>query len=87
MPLDPIFAAPSPFFSIEDEALDSSAWLAEQIASLEEDIRFWDATAECKRKQIPQLERDVLICERDAAIAKLKIIDLKTQLAAKTGGR
>jgi len=78
-----------PFAEMSD-ILNSPTWLIEEIEGLEGDIRSWESTIEHNRKEIPALYREILTCERDAAIAKLRLIELRaklrTALAATTGG-
>ena len=54
----------------------------EEIADLEEDVQGWEKTVAQNRAEIPALERELLTCERDVAIAKLKIIELRADLSS-----
>lgn len=84
--LDPIFAAhpncaPKPigYWGSATNLLDEIKSLEDDIASDERDIRDID-------RDIPKMEVERLTKQRDVAIAKLKIIELRQKLAAKTGG-
>ena len=50
------------------------------IASREEDIRGWEQTIACNQKEIPVLEHETLVCQRDVAEARLEIIALRAKL-------
>ena len=75
--LDPIFALPPE----PARYLDSVEFLNVQIAEREEQIEQLTVDADRKRREIPILEREVAEHERDVALAKLKILDLRTALA------
>lgn len=91
MIIDAIFGLPrhDPFAGIA-ACLNSTEFLIDEIEGLEGDIRSWNSTIEHNRKEIPNLEREILVCQRDPAEAKLKLIELRaklrTKLATKNGG-
>ncbi len=62
-----------------------SQYLREDIASLEEDVRGWQLDLAEIERQIPRMERERLETERDVAIAKLRIMELRQELAQKGG--
>lgn len=64
-----------------DELFRSSEFILDEIAEIEEDIRSWELTVENNRKEIPELERQALICERDIAVGKLKVLLLRHKLS------
>ena len=80
--LDPIFSmqpAPAGYFGSTADLLEQIGSLEDDIASDERDIRDID-------RDIPKMEIERLTKQRDVAIAKLKIIELRAKLQAKTGG-
>ncbi len=88
--LDPVFAnifathprmapAPAGYFQ-------SAEWIRDEIAGLEGDVEEKEAEVEQIAADIPKLEKKFLILQIEAAQAKLKIIELRAKLQAKTGG-
>jgi hypothetical protein len=79
--VDGIFAALSrPAFQRQPD------WLHKEIAGLEGDIEGWQETITSNEEQIPKMQLEVLQCRLNVALAELRIHDLRTKLAAKTGG-
>jgi hypothetical protein len=81
--IDPEFAitpAAPGYFGSAREILDD-------IASAEEDVACWEGWVRDLERDIPRMQIELLTYQRDIPIAKLKIIDLRAKLAAKTGGR
>ena len=81
--LDPIFA----IVPRSAEYLDSPEFLSVRIASLEDDIECHEQAARAARTEIPILERQAAEHERDAAEAKLKLIDLQAEAARRQASR
>ena len=73
--LDPIFALPSR----PREYLESVEFLKVRIAEAEDAIDTHTAAALELRREIPLFERQAAEHERDAAIAKLKLIELQAE--------
>lgn len=86
MALDPVFATTPTITPAPAGYWGSEAALREDIANPEEEARNLNDTAQRSRKQIPELEREALICERDAAQMRLRALELKAKLAARNGG-
>ena len=61
--------------------IDELKWKREDVAALKEDVRSWQQTVDSNKVDIPKLERETLECERDIAVAKLKIIELEKEIA------
>jgi chromosome segregation ATPase len=72
--------------AFQREAEREIDWLHEQIDGAKQDVRDREERAEEIRRDLPKLERELLVCERDAAEYKLKIIELRAKLDAKLGG-
>ena len=81
--LDPIFA----FRTNPARYLDSDEFLNVRLADLEDEAEQQTADAARKRIEIPILEREVAEHERDAAIAKLKLLELRAEAAKRQAGR
>jgi chromosome segregation ATPase len=71
-----------------DVMIDSpfSNAIREDIASVKDNIRSLEERADAIREQLPELETELLVCERDAAIAKLELVGLRAKLAAALDG-
>jgi len=61
--------------------------LIEDIEGLEEDIRCWERDIADINRDIPRMEIERLTKQRDAAIAKLKIIELRDKLTKIEGAQ
>lgn len=86
--LDPEFAKPLVYRQVAASLAlyGSPEWIRDDIAAAEEDIRTWEDDIRRAQEQIPELEREVLTKQRDIAVAKLKMHELRAKLAAKEGG-
>ncbi len=84
--LDPIFAAHPHMAPAPTGYYQSAAYLRDEIAGLEGDIETWQENIEQNMLVIPRLEKQLLLDQIDVANAKIKIMDLKAKLQAKTGG-
>jgi hypothetical protein len=69
--LDPIFATPC-----HPEVIEDICSLEEDIASMERDIRDIE-------RELPKLEIEKLTKQRDVAIYKLRIVELRKKLEAR----
>lgn len=79
---DAVFSALSrPAYQREAE------YIREDIAGLEEDVRGWEMDLAEIDREIPRMERERLEKQRDVAIAKLHIMELRQQLAQKGGAQ
>ena len=56
--------------------------LRDDIEGLKSDVDGWLRTVKDNRAEIPRMQRESLICERDIAVARLKIMKLEQQLDA-----
>ena len=81
--LDPEFAVPPSM----REYMESGDFIATSVASVEDMIADYDRQALRKRAEIQELEREAAEAERDAANARLNLIELKKQLEQCRGGR
>jgi hypothetical protein len=66
--------------AFQREAERDIAWLREEIAGAKEDVKGLEERAAEIRAQLPKLEIQMLICERDAAEKKLEIIEKRGKL-------
>lgn len=98
MALDPTFA-PSPaernamqmsdsiFGSLSRPAYQREAeYLREDIAGLEEDLACDEKRIRAIQFELPALEIELLSRQRDVAVKRLKLYELRAKLDAKTGG-
>ena len=84
--LDPIFATHPRMAPAPAGYFQSAEWIRDEIAGLEGDVIAWDDEIADIAIEIPKLDRRSLLLQIEAAQAKLKIIELRAKLQAKTGG-
>lgn len=76
---------PNELFAIDEREVHSPEWTREMIASLDDEIRTWEQRAAEIEREIPALERQRLECQRDAAVARLKQMQMQARLDAMEG--
>jgi hypothetical protein len=80
--LDPIFQELPP----PDGYSESLTFLKVRIAGLEEDIEANATSADRKLQELPILEREIAEHQRDAAVGKLKLLELQAELERREAG-
>lgn len=96
MALDPIFANQKTVMQIVDDVCDpllipafkrQTAWLFEEIEGLEADAQNCEERIAAIQAEIPRLERELLVKQRDLAEYRLAILEKKTKLAESEASR
>ncbi len=64
-----------------------AAHILEDIASTKEDVLGWEQRIAEIDREIPRMERERLEKQRDVAVAKLRIVQLRARLAQKGGNQ